>query len=227
MQAPNGKTERKDKGVAIVVTPTDNEAVRLARTPDGGMTIRLRGEITIGITPPLTRATESVLSDTKDTNYSLVPDSPPQPTREAVNSSEQPSGNGSSIVEDEDMPENENRKFELVGNPVFDPYYNVRRSGKKIADFALATHNKKGETHYYRIRAFDKRAERVRDTLRKGQTGVEAVVYGPKYWRQKKHLKDGTWTQEVVEGYYAGMVRVPERYKERYKDGPTPQEKTD
>jgi single-stranded DNA-binding protein len=121
------------------------------------------------------------------------------------------------------MPEDENRKFELTGNPVFDPYYKVRRSGKKIADFALATHNKKGETRYYRIRAFDKRAERVRDTVRKGQTGVEAVVYGHKYWRQKKRLKDGTWTQEVVEGYYAGMVRVPERYK----DDPTPQEKTD
>jgi hypothetical protein len=142
----------------------------------------------------------------------LIPEGTPRPLREAQGSSEEPSGNGS--VEDEDMPENENRKFELVGNPVYDPWFKVRRSGTKVADFSLATHDKEGETKYWRVRAFDKRAERVRDTVRKGQKDVEAVVYGPKYWRQKKKLKDGTWTQDVVEGYYAGMVRVPERDRE-------------
>jgi Single-strand binding protein family len=144
----------------------------------------------------------------------LIPDSTPQPVREAPNGSERTSENVSPTVEDEDMPEDENRKVEIIGNPVFDPKFKVRRSGKRIADFALATHEKEGETKYYRVRAFDKRAEYVRDNLRKGQKDVKCVLYGPKHWRQQKKLKDGTWTQEVVEGYYTGMVRVPKRYRE-------------
>jgi membrane-bound lytic murein transglycosylase len=98
---------------------------------------------------------------------------------------------------------------------VYDPYYKTRKSGKRIADFALATHDKEDATHYWRIRAFDKTAERVRDNVRRGQTGVEAVVYGPKYWHQKKKTKDGEWIQETVKGYYAGMVRVPQKHREK------------
>ena len=52
----------------------------------------------------------------------------------------------------------------------------------------------------------------MRGTVRKGQKGVEAVVYGPKYWTQKKKTPEG-WTQETVKGYYAGMVRVAEKYR--------------
>ena len=74
----------------------------------------------------------------------------------------------------------------------------------------LTTHDKEGQTKYWRIRAFDKVAERVRDTVRKGQKDVEAVVYGPKQWTQKKKTDTG-WTQETVQGYYAGMVRVPDK----------------
>ncbi len=77
------------------------------------------------------------------------------------------------------IPESKNEKFEFVGNPVRDPSYWERRSGKKVAEFVLATHPEKEKTVYYRIRAFDKQAERVRDTVRKGQTGVEVSAYGP------------------------------------------------
>jgi hypothetical protein len=85
---------------------------------------------------------------------------------------------------------------------------------KKVAEFHLATHPEKEKTLYYRIRAFDKQAERVRDTVRKGQTEVEVFAYGPKYWPVTRRTKDGEIQQEVVQGYYAGFVKVPKRYRD-------------
>jgi hypothetical protein len=112
------------------------------------------------------------------------------------------------------IPESENEKFEFVGNPVRDPAYWVRRSGKRVAEFVLATHRQKEKTLYYRIRAFGKQAERVRDTVRKGQTGVEVVAYGPKYWPVTRRTNDGQEKKEAAQGYYAGFVHVPKRYRE-------------
>jgi hypothetical protein len=54
---PNIDPRTKDHGMAIVVTPTGEGAVRLKKTPDGGMTINFSGEIAIGIAPPLVEAT--------------------------------------------------------------------------------------------------------------------------------------------------------------------------
>jgi hypothetical protein len=51
---------------------------------------------------------------------------------------------------------------------VFDASYKVRRSGKRIAYIALATHDKTGAMKYWRIRIFDDVAELVRDIIRKG-----------------------------------------------------------
>jgi hypothetical protein len=114
------------------------------------------------------------------------------------------------------IPESENEKHEFVGNPVRNPSYWVRKSGKRVAEFHLATRSEpdKEKTQYYRIRAFDKQAERVRDTVRKGQTGVEVIAYGPKYWPVTRVTEHGQKQQEVVQGYYAGFVHVPRRYRE-------------
>ena len=89
----------------------------------------------------------------------------------------------------------------------------MRKSGKRVAEFHLATHPEKEKTLYHRIRAFDKQAERVRDTVRQGQTEVAVVAYGPKYWPVTRRTKDGQQHQEVVQGYYAGFVNVPKRYR--------------
>jgi hypothetical protein len=112
------------------------------------------------------------------------------------------------------VPESENNKHVFVGNPVRNPAYWVREStGTRIADFHLATHSDKHKTQYYRIRAFHDLADRVRDTVRKGQKDVEVVAYGPKYWPVRRKTKDGSFKEEVAEGYYAGMVRVPRKYR--------------
>jgi hypothetical protein len=131
---------------------------------------------------------------------------PDVPTREA---------SGSQQADSLQIPESENEKHEFVGNPVRDPSYWVRKSGKRVAEFHLATHPEpdKEKTLYYRIRAFDKQAERVRDTVRQGQTQVSVVAYGPKYWPVTRRTKDGQEKQEVVQGYYAGFVNVPRRYR--------------
>ncbi len=82
-----------------------------------------------------------------------------------------------------------------------------------MAEFHLATHPEKEKTLNYRIRTFDKQAERVRDTVRQGQTEVAVVAYGPKYWPVTRRTQDGEKRQEVVQGYYAGFVTVPKRYR--------------
>ena len=113
------------------------------------------------------------------------------------------------LTEGEDLPESENRKFQLSGNPARIGRYRVtKKSNTKVADFVLATHPTDETTEYWRIRAFGKQAEKVRDQLKVGQKGVEAVVYGPKYWQSRKKTQDG-WEDTVVKGYHAGFVKVP------------------
>jgi len=145
-----------------------------------------------------------------------VPDSTPKPVSGEHSAPVMPSSEASDPANPQlHIPESENEKFEFVGNPVRNPAFWVRRSGKQVAEFVLATHPEedKEKTLYYRIRAFDKQAERVRDTVRTGQTGVEVAAYGPKYWPVTRRTKDGQTKQEVVQGYYAGFVNVPKRYR--------------
>jgi len=228
---PNG-SDIRDRGIAIIVTPEKDEDVTLKKFPDGGYTIFLRGEIQIAIRPSKTKLTD-LTQDKAVSNALQASESPVTAVNGQDNGLVPENGSskadaphsGSETAPRNDSPtppqEIENRKFELKGNPVYGPYYKARKSGKRLADFALATHDEHGGTKYWRIRAFDHLAERVRDTVRKGQKDVEAVVYGPKQWQQKKKTPEG-WTQETVTGYYAGMVHVPERYRAKPEGEPTP-----
>jgi hypothetical protein len=149
----------------------------------------------------------------------LVPDSPAEPLSAAHNVPDAPSHDASVSPQTDTLhiPKSENEKHEFVGNPVRNPHYWVRDSGKRVAEFHLAPHPNpdKEKTLYYRIRAFNDQAERVRDTVRKGQTGVKVFAYGPKYWSVTRRTKDGQEKKEVVQGYYAGFVNVPKRYREQ------------
>jgi hypothetical protein len=169
-----------------------------------------------------TKAPESIVSPSEGQSNGLVSDSTTEPVNGAHNASDVPSSEASApnnLPDDRqgspiDIPKSENEKHEFVGNPIRDPAYWERSSGKKVAEFHLATHPSKEKTLYYRIRAFDKQAERVRDSVRKGQTEVSVVAYGPKYWPVTRTTKDGQEKKEVVQGYYAGFVNVPRRYRE-------------
>jgi hypothetical protein len=203
------ESEAKDRGLAIVATPLENEKVLFQRSVDGGMTIKFKGEVAIALSPKVSEASDAVLKDTSGVPYGLIPEGSPEPRREPQNVSEKKADNPTPETNGGlNLPESENRKHEIVGNVVYNARFRERKSGKKIADFHIATHPNKNETVYYRIRAFDDLAEKVRDTVRKGQKDVEVVAYGPKHWRGKKRTKD-EWTDEVVTGYYAGFVRVP------------------
>ena len=201
--------DARDRGLAIVLTPKDQEKVLFKRTENGGLTIRFEGKVAIALSPKVAEASGAVLTGTAGVSYGLIPEGSPQPPSEPQSKPEKqsdsptPETNGGL-----NLPESENKKRELIGNVVYDARYRERKSGKRIADFHLATHKEKNKTEYFRIRAFDDLAEKVRDSVRKGQKDVEVVAYGPKYWMGKKKTKDG-WTQEAVTGYYAGFVRVP------------------
>jgi hypothetical protein len=71
-----------------------------------------------------------------------------------------------------------------------------------------------------RIRAFDDIAERVRNTVRRGQAGVEDVVHGFKHWTQNWKTKD-SWVNATIQGCNTGMVSVPRKYREKPERKPT------
>jgi hypothetical protein len=160
-----------------------------------------------------TKTSEFDLRPSETPANGLVPENTSEPLSDQHSASAMPSSEASDPKQLH-IPESENEKHEFVGNPVRDPSYWVRRSGKRVAEFHLATHPDKDKTQYYRIRAFDKQADRVRDTVRRGQQGVEVFVYGPKYWPVTRRSKDGQEKQEVVQGYYAGFINVPKRYQQ-------------
>jgi len=220
--------EMKDRGMAIVLTPSDNEKVLFQRSENGDLTIRFEGKVAIALSPKVTEASGAVLKDSKSVSYGLIPEGSAQPPREDSHASENGSSseNGSKNEtepqkEEIFVPESENKKHEFIGNPGYDAKFRTRKSGKRIADFHIATHPEKNKTEYYRIRAFDNLAERARDTVRKGQKDVEVVAYGPKYWKGRKKTENG-WKEELIEGYYAGFVNAPSTKK---KDSPEVTEK--
>ena len=206
-------SEQSHPPIEIGITPDDPAQAVPKRTPDGGYTIFLRGEIQLTIHPPAIVAAESLLPDAETSPSGLLPDSTSEPVTAQHSAAE------STVSE-----ESENRKFELVGNPVRDPSFRERKSGKRIADFVLATHPEEEKTEYWRIRAFDQQAEKVRDQVRKGQTGVEATVYGPKQWKSRRKTKDGSWEETEVTGYYAGFVKVPRKYRSQKQAAEQPQQ---
>jgi hypothetical protein len=229
-----------DRGLAIVATPAKGEQVVFKRSADGGISIKFTGEVQIAFSRPIkepladspnasgdgattekpneygviTRhitfspAPEADLRASGDGRNGLVPDGQEAPHSGAQSASDEQSRDKS---EDIFVPESENKRHEFVGNPVRDAKYWVRRSGKRVADFHIATHPEKDRTQYFRIRSFDDLAERVRDTVRQGQKDVQVVAYGPKFWKGRKKTKTGEWKEELIEGYYAGFVHVPEK----------------
>src|SRR5215218_10479331 len=225
---PHLEKEIKDRGLAIVATPRDGEKVLFQRSENGGMTIKFEGKVAIALSPKVAEASGAVLTDTAGVPYSLIPEGTAPPQREDSHASENGSSseNGSKNEtepqkEEIFVPESENKKHEFIGNPGYDAKFRTRKSGKRIADFHIATHPEKNKTQYYRIRAFDGLAERARDTIRKGQKDVEVVAYGPKYWKGRKKTENG-WKEELIEGYYAGFVNAPSTKK---KDSPEVTEK--
>jgi hypothetical protein len=186
--------------IEIGITPFDDEAAIFRKTPEGGYTIFLRGEITLTIHPPELPATESPVRADEAPENSETLESPPQA----------PTGQSQAATEGSTEEEG-NKLHEFSGNPATNAkYWEWKKSGKRVADFVLATHPEEGKTEYKRIRAFDGLAVYVRDNVRKGQTDVEVQAYGEKYW--------ATRNKKQITGYYAKNVKVPKRYRQGGKD---------
>lgn len=204
----------------IHILPADQEhGLQLGRTKDGMYRLAGTAHVEIIFERPATLTAESFLtaanpeSGTEILQQELPPLTEPHSASEKASTTDSP-------TPPEQTTDDENQKFKLVGNPANNPSYRERKSGKKIADFVLATHPDPDSTQYWRVRTFDKQAEKVRDQVRKGQTGVEVTVYGPKQWKTRKKTKDGEWKESEVSGYYAGFVKVPKLYREEPKGKP-------
>jgi hypothetical protein len=197
--------EHQRAPIEIGITPDSPEEVVFRKTQDGGLTIFLKGEMTIRLNSEHTQAAESLVPGAETVSSGLIPESTSPHVREPHSGSDKPSWERP-LKEGEDLPESENEKYQLTGNVARIGRYRVtKKSNTKIADLVLATHPDEETTEYWRIRAFGKQSEKVRETVKVGQK-LETTVYGPKYWRGSKKTSDG-WEETVVKGYHAGFLK--------------------
>src|SRR5215217_6117667 len=125
--------DARDRGLAIVLTPKDQEKVLFKRTENGGLTIKFEGKVAIALSPKVAEASGAVLTDTAGVSYGLIPEGTPPPRREDSHASENGSKKGSETPKEEIfVPESENKKHEFIGNPVYDAKFRTRKSGKRI-----------------------------------------------------------------------------------------------
>src|SRR5215208_54111 len=74
--------EARDRGLAIVATPTEGEKVLFQRSDDGGMTIKFKGEVAIALSPKVSEASGAVLTDTAGVPYGLIAEGAHPPVNE-------------------------------------------------------------------------------------------------------------------------------------------------
>jgi hypothetical protein len=204
--------ENQQPKIEMHFTPDAAETTVFQWLPDGRLKISFTGRADIFI--PAALAPESPVTAVETPRSGLIPETTSLALTEQYRGVDKPSWEKSQ-TEVSEIPENENRRFNLVGNPAKKLGYRVtRKSNTRIADFVLATHPDKESTQYWRIRAFGDQAEKVRDQVEVGQKDVEVSVYGPKYWKGRRRKTKGGYEETVVKGYHAGFVRVPKRYKE-------------
>jgi hypothetical protein len=197
------------EGFALIANPFDGEQPQIRHTADGGFTIFLRGEIHIVYQPPAADALESPVPGAETSASGLLPDSTPPPVTEQHSASDSASPPPSETA-DQGAVEQGNELHTFTGNPTYDAAYWELKTGKRVAEFVLATHPDEGETEYKRIRSFDGLAAYVRDNVRKGQKDVFVEAWGPKQWKTR-HEKQMT-------GYYAKKVKVPKKYLPKQSD---------
>ena len=209
---------KSHEGLAIIATPLEGEQPQVTRTPDGGFTVFLKGEIQVVYRPPAPDAAKSPVTLSEAPTSGLLPDPPPPSVTEPHSAGEVPSWE-KPRADFDDIPESENNKIVLEGNPAKKLGYRVtKRSNTRIADFVFATHPQQETTEYWRIRAFGDQAEKVRDRLEVGQQGVAVSVYGPKYWESRKKTSEG-YIDTVVKGYNAGFVKISGRSTQETQSG--------
>src|SRR3954467_13614872 len=101
--------------IEIGITPDNPEAAVFERTPDGGYTIFLRGEIRLTIHPPAAQAAESPVPATDTPESTKTPEKRSQRLSDAYKGPDKPSWERPK-VEGEELPNNEDEKYQLVGN---------------------------------------------------------------------------------------------------------------
>src|SRR5215216_3665718 len=176
--------------IELSITPDQESGIIFKREADNTLVIGGRGEFAIRMNLPNLptlkeedAAAELVINAFTAEKDSQIPDSPPPAVTEPHSAGDMPSWERpkSDMTE---IPENENNKVVLEGNPAKILGYRVtRKTNTRIADFVMATHPDKATTSYWRVRAYGDEAEKVRDQVEVGQKGVEVTVYGPKYWK--------------------------------------------
>jgi len=185
--------------------PLEGEKVVFRTDEQGDLLLSIKGELVVrapvDVFPEmLQQLLKSPVRADEAPQSSQTPETPPE-----VGTAQSEAATEGSAAEEG------NQLHEFTGNPATDAkYWEWKKSGKRVAEFVLATHPEEDKTEYKRIRAFDGLAAYVRDNVRKGQTDVEVQAYGEKHW--------ATRNKKQITGYYAKTVKVPKRYRQEKKD---------
>ena len=62
-------SSKRDRGIALIATPADGEQVLFKRNKEGGLSIKIKGEVTIALSPKVAEASGAVLTDTAGVSY--------------------------------------------------------------------------------------------------------------------------------------------------------------
>jgi hypothetical protein len=218
---PSEQSPATSSPTEIGITPFPDEIIVFQEQPDGNHTMSFRGkvliqgeitegEITIAIRPPVTfKPSELPVTAQEEQSSGLLPESTSPPVTEPHNASDTASPPPSE-TKDSKAVEQGNELHKFTGNPTYDAKYWELKSGKRVAEFVLATHPEEGQTEYKRIRSFDGLAVYVRDNVRKGQKDVFVEAWGPKHWTSRN--------QKDITGYYGKRVKVPKKYLPKQSD---------
>src|SRR5215213_627818 len=81
-------SSKQDRGIALIATPNEGEQVLFQRNKEGGLSIKIKGEVTIALSPKVAEGSGAVLTDTARVTYGLIPEGTPPPQREDSHASE-------------------------------------------------------------------------------------------------------------------------------------------
>ena len=62
-------SSKQDRGITLIATPADGEQVLFQRNKEGGLSIKIKGEITIALSPKVAQASGAVLTDKAGVTY--------------------------------------------------------------------------------------------------------------------------------------------------------------
>jgi hypothetical protein len=104
-------------------------------------------------------------------------------------------------VDQEQTADEKQQRITLTGRVGKVPHLRTTKGGKTIATFPVAVHQEDGSTTWHTVVAFDERAQKLHETLTKGQS-VQVIGY-----LHEREAKTKGGQPKIVQEVYAAVVK--------------------